>query len=290
VTYTLANSGSGTTAGLASNYSLAAGSATGTITPAALQIIVDPLSLTQDYDGKSHAILWSTQPAGISVEVLYNGSTTAPQVAGTHEVKLSSLNPNFRGALSVTLTIRTTIQSIALTGGVVAAGLQPVSDPSARYFLQATLGQPVAGSMVVVSGIQLSSGFWFTDRFDQALNFGNVQIPTVEIAAKGIAVIQASASQSSVSRTSQIQIPQVASSLRITETRLTVVQVPSSLLVRIQISGVPGARWRIQSLDGLRAENWQDADLLELDSNGIGSIETDAGTDSGMRFYRIVQP
>ena len=290
VTYTLANSGSGTTAGLASNYSLAAGSAMGTITPAALQIIVDPLSLTQDYDGKFHVILWSTQPAGISVEVLYNGSTTAPQAAGIYEVKLSSVDPNFSGSLTVNLTLRKTVEGIALIGGVVAAGLQPVSDPSARYFLQATLGQPIAGSMVVVSGIQLSSGFWFTDRFAQALNLGNVQIPTAEVADKGIVTLQASASRSSVSSTSQTPIPQVASSLRLTETRMTVVQVPHLLRVRIMISGIPGERWKIQSLDGLHSENWQDADLLELDSNGTGSIETDAGTDSGVRFYRLVQP
>ena len=290
VTYTLANGGSGNTAGLASNYSLAAGSASGTITPAALLITADPSSLIQDYDGKSHAIVWSTQPAGISVEVLYGASPTPPQAAGIYEVKLSSVDPNFRGALTVTLTIRTTIGGIALTSGVVAAGLQPVSDPSARYYLEATLGQPIAGSMVVVSGIQLSSGFWFTDRLDQALNFGNVQIPNAEVAAKGIAMFQASASQSSASGTAKIQNPQFASSVRLTETRMTVVPVPYLLRVRIQISGIPGARWKVQSLDGLHSENWQDVDLLELDSNGTGSIETDAGTDSGVRFYRLVQP
>ena len=290
VTYALADGGNGATAGLASNYSLAAGSASGTITPAALLITADPASLIQDYDGKSHAILWSTQPAGIPVEVLYNGSTTAPRIAGIYEVKLSSVDPNFRGALTVTLTIRKKVEGIALTGGVVASGLQSVNDPSARYLLEATLGQPIAGSMVVVSGIQLSSGFWFIDQFDQALNLGNVQIPTVEVAAQGIAILQASASQSSASSAVTIQNPQFASSLRLTETRMTVVPVPYLLRVRIQISGIPGARWKVQSLDGLHSENWQDADLLELDSNGIGSIETDAGTDSGMRFYRLVQP
>jgi hypothetical protein len=290
VTYALADGGSGNTAGLASNYSLAAGAASGTITPAALLITADPASLIQDYDGKSHAILWSTQPAGIPVEVLYNGSTTAPRIAGIYEVKLSSVDPNFRGALTVTLTIRKKVEGIALTGGVVASGLQSVNDPSARYLLEATLGQPIAGSMVVVSGIQLSSGFWFIDQFDQALNLGDVQIPTVEVAAQGIAILQASASQSSASSAVTIQNPQFASSLRLTETRMTVVPVPYLLRVRIQISGIPGARWKVQSLDGLHSENWQDADLLELDSNGIGSIETDAGTDSGMRFYRLVQP
>jgi hypothetical protein len=290
VTYTLANGGSGNTAGLASNYTLAAGVASGTITPAALQITVDPLSLIQDYDGKSHAILWSTQPAGISVEVLYNGSPTAPQAAGVYEVELSSLDPNFSGTLTVTLTIRKQVQGIELIGGVVASGLQSVNDPSSRYFLQATLGQPIAGSMVVVSGIKLSSGFWFTDRWDQALNLGDVQIPTAEVADQGIATLQTSAQQSSSSSTSGTRIPQVASGLRLTETRMTVVPVPHLLRVRIQISGIPGARWKVQSLDGLYSENWQDADVLELDSNGTGSIETDAGTDSGMRFYRLVQP
>ena len=144
--------------------------------------------------------------------------------------------------------------------------------------------------MVVVSGIKLSSGFWFTDRWDQALNLGDVQIPTAEVADQGIATLQTSAQQSSSSSTSGTRIPQVASGLRLTETRMTVVPVPHLLRVRIQISGIPGARWKVQSLDGLYSENWQDADVLELDSNGTGSIETDAGTDSGMRFYRLVQP
>ena len=290
VTYTLANSGSDNTVGLASNYSLTPGSATGAITAAALLITADSLSLIQDYDGKSHAILWSTQPAGISVKVLYGGSPTAPHAAGTYEVKLSSMDPNFSGALTVTLTVRKTIQGIKLIGGVVVSGLQPVDDGVVRYSIQATLGQPIAGSMVVVSGVQLSTGFWFTDQWDQALNLVNIQIPTAEVADKGIVTLQTSASQSSSISTSKTQILQVASSLRLPETRMTVVPVPYLLRVRIQISGTPGARWKVQSLDGLHSENWQDADLLALDSNGTGSIETDAGTDSGMRFYRLVRP
>ena len=287
VTYTLANGGSGNTAGLASNYSLAPGSATGTITPRELVITVDPVSLMSDFDGQSHGVLWTTTPAGISVEVLYNGSTTLPKVAGSYSVTLSSADPRFSARLAVTLVIRKTVQGITLNSAVVAAGLQTVSDSSGRYLLQATLGQPIAGPASAVSGMQLNSGFWFTEQFSAALDGRNL------VGAKLESKIRASV----ILRGSSIDAPEATAmgpemsrpALGVTpSTRLTVLPVAGSGEVWIRVSGVPSGRWLIQYQDRLHSDQWLNEGLVELDGDGLGAVRAATGVGE-MRFYRLVQ-
>ena len=82
----------------------------------------------------------------------------------------------------------------------------------------------------------------------------------------------------------------MASGIRFPEARLTVVPASDSARVRVQISGVPGSRWKVQSSDGLNVDRWLDAGALELNAQGSGFIETDAGGESAVRFYRLVQP
>jgi len=286
VTYTLAN-GSGNTAGLASNYSLSAGSATGTITPRELVITVDPVSLMSDFDGQSHGVVWTTTPAGISVEVLYNGSTTLPKVAGSYSVTLSSADPRFSARLAVTLVIRKTVQGITLSSAVVAAGLQTVSDSSGRYLLQATLGQPLAGPTSTASGMQLNSGFWFTEQFSAALDGRNL------VGAKLESKIRASV----ILRGSSIDAPEATvmgpemsrPTLGVTpSTRLTVLPVAGSGEVWIRVSGVPSGRWLIQYQDRLHSDQWLNEGLVELDGDGLGAVRAATGVGE-MRFYRLVQ-
>ena len=138
----------------------------------------------------------------------------------------------------------------------------------------------------------MEAGFWFTGRLSEVLDPAGVLVPSAEVAAKGIVVLATGSSGSSVdsSQAARVREPQIASGLRLPEARLTVSPLPESLRVRIQVSGISGAHWKVQYLDGLRSGAWQDAGLLRLDSEGMGVIETDAVEDSAMRFYRLVQP
>jgi hypothetical protein len=252
-----------------------------------LVITVDPVSLMSDFDGQSHGVLWTTTPAGISVEVLYNGSTTLPKAAGSYSVTLSSADPRFSARLEVTLVIRKSVQGITLNSAVVAAGLQTVSDSSGRYLLQATLGQPIAGPASAVSGMQLNSGFWFTEQFSAALDGRNL------VGAKLESKIRASV----ILRGSSIDAPEATAigpemsrpALGVTpSTRLTVLPVAGSGEVWIRVSGVPSGRWLIQYQDRLHSNEWLDEGLVELDGDGLGAVRAATGVGE-MRFYRLVQ-
>jgi hypothetical protein len=287
VTYTLANSGSGSTAGLASNYSLAAGSATGTITPRGLIITVDPVSLIHDFDGIAHAVVWTTTPAGISVEVLYNGSRTPPQTAGSYPVTLSSSDPNYSARLEVTLVIRKSVQGVTLNSAVVAAGLQTVSDSSGRYLLQATLGQPIAGPASAVSGMQLNSGFWFTEQFSAALDGRNLVGAKLESKIRSSVILRGASIDAPEATVMGPEISRSALGVP-PSTRLTVLPVAGSGEVWIRISGVPSGRWLIQYQNRLHSDQWLDEGLVELDGDGLGAVRAATGVGE-MRFYRLVQ-
>jgi hypothetical protein len=286
VTYTLAN-GSGNTAGLASNYSLVAGSATGTITPRELIITVDPVSLMSDFDGQSHGVVWTTTPAGISVEVLYNGSTTLPKAAGSYSVTLSSADPNYSARLEVTLVIRKSVQGITLNSAVVAAGLQTVSDASGRYLLQATLGQPIAGPASAVSGMQLNSGFWFTEQFSAALDGRNLVGAKLESKIRSSVILRSASIDAPEATVMGPEISRPALGVP-PSTRLTVLPVAGSGEVWIRISGVPSGRWLIQYQNRLHSDQWLDEGLVELDGDGLGAVRAATGVGE-MRFYRLVQ-
>jgi hypothetical protein len=286
VTYTLAN-GSGNTAGLASNYSLAPGSATGTITPRELVITVDPVSLMSDFDGQSHGVLWTTTPAGISVEVLYNGSTTIPKAAGSYSVTLSSADARFSARLEVTLVIRKTVQGITLNSAVVAAGLQTVSDASGRYLLQATLGQPIAGPASAVSGMQLNSGFWFTEQFSAALDGRNLVGAKLESKIRTSVILRGASIDAPEATVMGPEISRPVLGVP-PSTRLTVLPVAGSGEVWIRVSGVPSGRWLIQYQDRLHSNEWLDEGLVELDGDGLGAVRAATGVGE-MRFYRLVQ-
>ena len=287
VTYTLANGGGGNAVGLAANYSLAPGTATGTITRKNLIIAVDPSSLIHDLDGIAHGVVWTTTPPGISVGVLYNGSTTPPKTAGSYPVILSSADPNYSAQVSVTLVIRNTLQGITLNSGVVAAGLQPVSDASGRYLLQATLGQAIASSTSAVSGMQLNSGFWFTEQFSAALDGRNLVGAKLESKIRASVILRGSSIDAPEATAIGPEMSRLALGIP-PSTRLTVLPVAGSGEVWIRVSGVPSGRWLIQYQDRLHSNEWFDEGLVDLDGDGLGAVRAATGAGE-MRFYRLVQ-
>ena len=245
------------------------------------------MSLIHDFDGIAHAVVWTTTPAGISVEVLYNGSRTPPQTAGSYPVTLSSADPNYSARLNVTLVIRLALRGLALNGGVVAAGLQPVSDSAGRYLLQATLGQPIAGPTSAVSGMQISSGFWFTEQFSTALNGPNLIGSKLEPKIRSAAMLRGPSGDAPEAIAMSSEYSQLPLSVQ-PSTRLTVLPVVGSAEVWIRISGVPSGRWLIQYQDRLHSNEWFDEGLVDLDGDGLGAVRAATGAGE-MRFYRLVQ-
>ena len=165
-----------------------------------------------------------------------------------------------------------------------------MGDGSGRFALEASLGQTIAGPVPEVMGIRVDSGFWFADRLAEALGSMGTGMPTVAEAAMGLAALPPASLSSAASRDGAARSSPMASDVRLPEARLVVMPLPDPSRVRIQISGVPGARWRLQSMDGFRTDPWRDAGEVELDSHGSGFIETDAGGESAARFYRLARP
>ena len=86
--------------------------ATLNVNPAAAQVTLNSADLNQTYDGNAKSVGTSTTPTGLSVDVTYDGSATAPTNAGTYDVVATVTNPNYQGSASGTLTIDKASQTI----------------------------------------------------------------------------------------------------------------------------------------------------------------------------------
>ena len=62
-------------------------------------------SLTHTYDGTAKTATATTDPAGLSVDLTYDGSSTAPVNAGSYAVVGTIVDDNYEGSASGTLVI-----------------------------------------------------------------------------------------------------------------------------------------------------------------------------------------
>ncbi len=66
------------------------------------------------YDGAAHAVQVATQPAGLAVDVTYNGSPTPPTAAGSYEVVATVVDADYVGTAKADLTIAKATASLTL--------------------------------------------------------------------------------------------------------------------------------------------------------------------------------
>ena len=107
---------SGTDAG---NYSLQNTTATTSadITANPATITLDSSNLTRTYDGTQQTVdVLSTNPSGLSYEVTYDGSATAPTDAGTYDVVATITDNNYAGTDEVTLIINKADATVDVQG------------------------------------------------------------------------------------------------------------------------------------------------------------------------------
>ncbi|GAB4123366.1 MAG: hypothetical protein Fur005_37230 [Roseiflexaceae bacterium] len=69
-------------------------------------------NLSQIYNGTQRAVTVTTDPAGLTVRVTYNGSTTVPTNAGSYAVMATINNANYQGSASATLVVAKIDQTI----------------------------------------------------------------------------------------------------------------------------------------------------------------------------------
>ena len=124
VSYSLTYDGSATAPTDAGSYEVVAtvtdanyqGGATGTLTVAKAEGFVSFDGLTVGYDGSGKSPLVSTDPAGLTVNVTYDGSATLPAAVGSYEVVGTIADINYAGASTDTFTIVKGSAAVTLTG------------------------------------------------------------------------------------------------------------------------------------------------------------------------------
>ena len=175
-------------------------------------------------------------------------------------------------------------------GFLLGAGLMPVVDAAGRYRLEASLGQVIAGSLPIVSGVELASGFWVFDLLADALVSPMGGVPTPAQAAKGLMLREVTVAGTEAGHRSFNASARMASGVRLPDARMRVASVGEGAKVRIAVSGLPRARWHVQSAEGFGTGSWRHEGILQLDAEGEGVLETSGGDESAVRFYRLVQP
>ena len=90
---------------LSDNYEVSYELGTLTVTPAPVDLIIDPSSLDQTYDGNAKMVTVNTSPADVALSISYNGSASLPVNANENiAVEVSVIDPNYTG--SVTASFR----------------------------------------------------------------------------------------------------------------------------------------------------------------------------------------
>ncbi|MBI1756469.1 MAG: Ig-like domain repeat protein [Fimbriimonas ginsengisoli] len=72
-------------------------------------------NLTQTYDGSPKSATVTTNPAGLSTSVTYNGSSTPPTSAGSYAVAATITDPNYAGSASGTLVVNKAAATLSLS-------------------------------------------------------------------------------------------------------------------------------------------------------------------------------
>ncbi len=121
--------------------------------PAALPATVTLSNLIHDYDGTAQAATATTLPAGLAVDLTYNGLPTGPIMLGSYLVTAAINAPPFYGSATNTLTI---VIDPAIESG--ALSITALTTPSGSLTLQFT-GIP-GGTYSVMTRTALTSDSW----------------------------------------------------------------------------------------------------------------------------------
>lgn len=72
-------------------------------------------NMTQTYNGTQRSVTVATNPAGLTVNVTYDGSPTAPTNAGTYAVVATINDANYQGSNTATLTVNKATATLSLS-------------------------------------------------------------------------------------------------------------------------------------------------------------------------------
>ena len=125
-----------------------AGAASGTLTISQATATVILSDLTQAYDGTPKSVTVTTNPAGLTVNVTYNGSATPPTLPGSYAVVATVHDLNYTGTASGTLTVTITalVRHAPTLNGDIDGSLQVLLGESPTL----NGGAGISGDLLVV--------------------------------------------------------------------------------------------------------------------------------------------
>jgi len=112
------------------------GTASGTLVVAKATATVTLAGLTQPWDGTPRAVTATTAPAGLTVDVTYDGSATAPSAPGSYAVVATVRDANHDGSATGTLVVERAAASVAVQSS------RPVSRRGRPITFTATVTAP----------------------------------------------------------------------------------------------------------------------------------------------------
>lgn len=131
------------------NYTLT-GTTTATLVIAQANASIILSNLVQTYDGTPKPVTVTTVPAGLPVDVTYDGDDTAPTDVGSYDVEAVIDDPNYTGSASATLQIvigeAATLVKVAGDAQTATAGTAVAIAPQVR--VEDAGGNPVEGAIV----------------------------------------------------------------------------------------------------------------------------------------------
>lgn len=164
--------------------SASSGSFTGTssitVTPASATVTLG--NLTQEFDGSPRLVTTTTDPAGLSVAITYDGSTTPPVAPGTYAIEANITSPNYQGSSSGQLTVTgtgtlfTDWQTDTFTPAQISSGeADPTADPdndSLPNLVEYALGtSPLTPTLPLTA---TSDGEFLSITFDHPLEITDI--------------------------------------------------------------------------------------------------------------------
>lgn len=161
-----------------SNYNAAA-SASQTITVSQATASVTLGGLSQTFTGSALSATATTTPAGLAVNLTYNGSSTAPTAAGSYAVVATINSPSYQGSTTGTLVIAKATPAIAWTApsAIVYGTALSKTQLNATSTVQGTFAySPGSGSVLNAGNQTLSATLTPNDATDYASTTASVTL------------------------------------------------------------------------------------------------------------------
>ncbi len=221
------------------NYSAVSKTVSIVVTAAILPATVSVSGLSAVYDGASHSVGATTSPAGLSVAITYNGSSSAPVNAGTYSVVATITSTGYKGSSNATLTISkaTPVITWSNPASVPAGSSLSGAQLNATASVPGTFDySPAAGSSVSVGSNTLDATFTPSDSTNYSSASASVDlIGLAQSASQNLAITFASGS-STISKAQLTKVAKIAGNDGVTITIVGYVQPSKNKATDLRLS------------------------------------------------------